>query len=188
MAGVGPPPKKPGLRQRRNKVTGARTLEALKVRIRMPPLPKREPPLMPPKGDDGKPDIFAPRELWVPDPTKTAWDWHPLTRAFWRDVWRSPMAAEYLKADTHGLFILAYLVDRFWYGETELAGEIRLQRRCFGLTSMDRRSLQWEMEGDGRAAERQREEEEQRQPVVAAAAGREDPRRKVLQMPGSKNA
>ena len=73
--------------------------------------------------------------------------WHALTRSWWRDVWASPMAAEYLESDRHGLYILASLVDRYWTAPTvALASEIRLQRQCFGLTPIDRRRLQWEVE------------------------------------------
>jgi hypothetical protein len=73
-------------------------------------------------------------------------DWHAMTRAWWRDVWRSPMAAEYLQADTHGLMRLAVLVEAYWREPTTaLAAEIRLQGQCFGLTPIDRRRLQWEV-------------------------------------------
>lgn len=57
------------------------------------------------------------------------------------------MAAEYLQADTHGLYVLAELVDQFWAAPTAaLASEIRQQRQGFGLTPIDRRRLQWEVE------------------------------------------
>ena len=77
--------------------------------------------------------------------------WHPLTRKWWRDLWTSPMAGEYLQADTHGLFALADLVDRYWSTTDErkrldLAKEVRLQRQAFGLTPIDRRRLQWEVD------------------------------------------
>jgi hypothetical protein len=80
--------------------------------------------------------------------------WHPRSLEFWTDTWASPMAHEFLEADTHGLFILVTLVDAYWKrmdagqvtGANELAKEIRLQRQCFGLTPMDRRRLQWEIE------------------------------------------
>jgi hypothetical protein len=65
------------------------------------------------------------------------------------------MAAEFLQADIHGLYILAELVDRFWAEPNkELAAEIRLQRQCFGLTPIDRRRLQWEVERGESAATR----------------------------------
>ncbi len=73
--------------------------------------------------------------------------WHRLTRAWWRDVWHSPMAGEYLEADIHGLYRLAVLVDRFWYeGTKELAAEIRQQQTAFGLTPIDRMRLQWSIQ------------------------------------------
>ena len=57
------------------------------------------------------------------------------------------MASEYLQVDLHGLYMLAALLDRFWQApSTALAAEIRQQRQCFGLTPIDRRRLQWEVE------------------------------------------
>jgi len=69
------------------------------------------------------------------------------------------MAPEFLKADYHGLYILAELVDKFWLEPSEkLAAEIRQQRQCFGLTPLDRRRLQWTVqkveEGEKRSAEK----------------------------------
>lgn len=77
--------------------------------------------------------------------------WHTQTVAWWTDIWASPMAPEFERADLHGLFVLADLWDAFWTSETPkertaLAAEIRLQRRDFGLTPLDRRRLQWEIE------------------------------------------
>ena len=113
----GPLPKPSALRQRQNKTSTRATLSAGDDNHRVPALPKRE------------------------------GDWHPLTRAFWRDVWHSPMAAEFLQADKHGLYLLAELVDGFWRKpSTTLAAEIRQHRMAFGLTPIDRRRLQWEVE------------------------------------------
>jgi hypothetical protein len=59
------------------------------------------------------------------------------------------MAARFTKADTHGLYTLAALVDLFQRAPTtQLASEIRQQRACFGLTPIDRWRLQWEVVGD----------------------------------------
>jgi hypothetical protein len=114
----GPPPKNPRTRRRRNRLSTAATLVVLKpiAAGKAPALPKRQP-------------------TWVKE-----------TRAWWKDVWASPMASEFLDADVHGLFILAELVDDFWREPSaELAAEIRRQRQCFGLTPIDRRRLQWEV-------------------------------------------
>ncbi len=89
------------------------------------------------------PSIRAPR---LPDRS-----WHPMTAAWWRDVWSSPMAPEFDASDVHGLYALAVLVDDFWTAETptarrDMASEIRLQTQRFGLSPIDRRRLQWSIE------------------------------------------
>jgi hypothetical protein len=77
--------------------------------------------------------------------------WHPMTRSWWKDIWASEMAPEFLDSDQHALLRLAVLVNDYWEAESptgrkDLASEIRLQQQAFGLTPMDRRRLQWEVE------------------------------------------
>lgn len=112
----GPPPKDPSVRSRRNKTTTRATLSA-ETKVKAPTLP-----------------------------TGVRWNTH--TRAWWRDIWASPMAAEWTDSERHELFMLAVLVNAFWDdpGNLKLAAEIRMQRQCFGLTAVDRRRLQWEIE------------------------------------------
>lgn len=101
-------------------------------------------------------------------------EWHELTLEWWADVWASPMAPEYHESDKHGLFILAALVDDFWREPSrEIAAEIRLQRTRFGLTPMDRRSLQWEIERGEEAEERTTQ---RRQRKSKPKARQKDPR------------
>jgi hypothetical protein len=122
-------PKDPKLRQRTNK-SATRAILSLSppVDIKAPPLPKR---------NEGVPP------------------WHKRTLAFWRDIWQSPMAPEFLKADQHMLYVLAELMDQFHYSPTvQLAAEIRQQRQCFGLTSLDRRRLEWTIQRVEEGAER----------------------------------
>lgn len=74
-----------------------------------------------------------------------------MTTAWWADLWCSPMAPEYDVSDRHGLFTLAVLVNDFWAAEKpvvrrDLAAEIRQQSQRFGLSPIDRRRLQWEIE------------------------------------------
>ncbi len=114
----GPAPKDPSVRARRNQQSTAATLKLVHDVVE-PPLPTRL--------------------------------WHEQTRAWWRDIWASPMAPEFIKADIHGLYALALLVDDLWRTEDpklrkELAAEIRQQRMAFGLTPLDRRRLQWQIE------------------------------------------
>jgi hypothetical protein len=102
--------------------------------------------------------------------------WQKATRDWWRDVWASPMAPEYDSSDVHGLFMLAVLVDQFWVEPSEkAAAEIRLQRQCFGLTPIDRRRLQWEIDRGDSAAQKTRKRRAQGAPKPEAVE--EDPRR-----------
>lgn len=115
----GPTPKHPSTRTRRNKTSTAATLTA-DPKVKAPTLPKRG-------------------------------GWHEMTRAWWADIWSSPMAPEFDDSDKHGLFALALLVDDFWTADSasdriKLAAEIRQQGQRFGLSPIDRRRLQWEIE------------------------------------------
>lgn len=111
----GPNPKDPKLRQRRNKSVTKSTLVI-----------------------DSRKTIKRAPQL----PKDRAWD--PMVRKWWKDVWASPMANEYLPSDVHGLLILAALMDKFWmFPNKQLASEIRQQQQAFGLTPLDRRRLEW---------------------------------------------
>lgn len=140
----------------------------------MPPMPKSNP------ARRNKPttratlsrihDVVAPL---LPDRQS---GWHQLTEDWWAAIWSSPMAPEFDSSDRHGLFVLADLVDSFWIEESPkaraaLAAEIRLQRQCFGLTPIDRRRLQWEIERGDDAAEKT-----QRRRTTKPAGTRADPR------------
>lgn len=106
--------------------------------------------------------------------------WHPLTQSWWEDVWASPMAPEFLRADLHGLYILADLIDQYWRKPApKLAGEIRQQRTCFGLTPIDRRRLQWEVE---RGEEAEAKRQQRQSPKTSAPEEMESDPRKRLRM------
>ena len=156
MAGMGPPPKPPHLRQRTNKVAGSARL---------------------PSADDAASNT-------VPDLPPRAEGWHRMLREWWESVWRSPMASEYLQADMKGgLYHLAYLHQLYWeatelgFGAInslpKLAAEIRLQEVRFGLSPIDRRRLQWEVERGEQAAEKV----QQRRQTKAAKSNASDPRK-----------
>lgn len=91
----------------------------------------------------------------IPDLPEREESWTRHTLAWWRDVWASPMAPEYDDSDRHGLFMLAVLVDLFWTKpHWTTAAEIRLQAQRFGLSPLDRRRLQWEIERTDEAQDR----------------------------------
>ena len=143
----GPAPKPASTRARRNKTSTAATLKA-DAAIVAPELPE--------------------------------FDWHSMALRWWADVWSSPMAPEFDESDRHGLFQLAMLVNDFWTAETprerkELAAEIRQQGQRFGLSPIDRRRLQWEIE---RTDEAQAKGSKRRTATVekSASSKRPDPR------------
>jgi hypothetical protein len=70
------------------------------------------------------------------------------TRAWWKTIWASPMAAVWLDADVPGLVRLARLVDRAAGGDASamVLAEIRQLEDRFGLSPLARRRLQWEVE------------------------------------------
>lgn len=109
-------------------------------------------------------------------------DWHRLTLEWWRDLWASPMAPEYVDVDRHELYKLAMLVDDFWTTTSmktrqELSAEIRQQRKDFGLTPMGRRSLQWEIERTEEAQDKgQRRRTKAADTTAAPSGGGNDPR------------
>ena len=139
----GPVPKKAELRQRRNKEVTAKTLKDTGSS------PVKAAGKAGNVGKTGK----AGKAGKIPELLKRRQKWRPETIAWWEDLWKSPMAVEFLESDLHQLYILADLIDQFWRlpgkevgKKKELANEIRLQRQCFGLTPIDRRRLQWEIE------------------------------------------
>lgn len=113
----GPLPKDPAVRQRRNKSTTRALLPARDAaRLRAPKLPDLA------KGKN----------------------WHPMAKRFWAAIWSSPMSHEFLRADESALFRLVMLVNRYWErGSLEVAKEIRMLEREFGLTPLSRRRLEW---------------------------------------------
>src|SRR5688572_19583480 len=116
----GPAPKPPGLRQRRNRASTRSVLPSVEEskKRKVPPLPPRE--------------------------SKTE-KWHPRVLDWWKKLWKSPMAAEFLDVEiVSGLHLIAELQQRR-YTVTDLkeliaiAAELRQQEVRFGVSPLDRR-------------------------------------------------
>lgn len=128
----GPPPKDPNTRQRRNRPATKAVLGDDRRRARVPPLPKRS-------------------EASKDEPGERPW--HALTRLWWRELWRSPMSARFLRVEVHELVVVAQLRDDFHYATNArdrqaLAGELRLQAQRWGLDQLARWRLSWEVPSD----------------------------------------
>jgi hypothetical protein len=120
MAGRGPAPKPPSIRQRENRKTNAAILE--------------------PRADFVVPDL----------PADYGREWSKPTLRWWERLWRSPMAARFLEPDRDALERVAVLIDDWHTAESatvraKLSVEIRLQEGRFGLSPTDRDRLQWEV-------------------------------------------
>lgn len=119
----------------------------------------------------------------LPDPPRNGEDegtWHPQVIEFWETVWSSPMAAEYVKADYRGLYILAMLEQQLWTADNPTAryaamAEIRLARKDYGLTPYDRRRLEWSIESAEEAKDRGKARSART--AVPPPARADDPRR-----------
>lgn len=147
----GPAPKPAALRQRRNKVSTKATLqtEAEASSRVVPELPELD--------DRG---------------------WHKMVTLWWSDIWTSPMVAEWLDADRHRLYGIAILRNDFWLDRDtstrmKLAAEISRQEASMGLSPMDRRRLQWEID---KGEEAQEKTSKRRERKTAVETSKKDPR------------
>ena len=154
----GQAPKDAATRRRRNKSTTRSTLRAARTRPddELPALPKR--------------------------PKRAKWAAEVVT--WWERAWRS-MPRTVAEVDISGLELIADL--RQLYADRkvadvvdstelkQLAGEIRLQERRFGLDEMARRTLQWELP-------QQLDDDEQRTAAPAAMPEPGDDPRQVLRV------
>lgn len=119
LAGQGPPPKPVGHRRRRNAGPDQTVL---------------------PAGGYGGPSPDLP-PLAGYDAEGRRLRWLKTTRLWW-ETWRhAPQAATFGATDWMFLLETAALVERFWRGETNLAGEIRLRCGKLGATPEDRLRL-----------------------------------------------
>lgn len=123
MPGIGPPPKDPSKRARRNAdVLPMRVVEA-------PPVEQPELPEF---------DI----EVTIDGKVETQkFRWHTRTREWWRMWGESPLAKDFTDNDWNELLDTALIHSRFWNGEVKLAGELRLRVAKFGATPEDRARL-----------------------------------------------
>lgn len=158
MAGMGPPRKHTSVRARTNKASTRATLVENEEgeTVEIPGLPEM-------KAANGMPE-----------------EWHPLTVAWWHDIWPSPMASEWHSSDITGLYALAMLYDSFFKSPSEKKhAELRNARTPYGLTPLDRRRLEWSIETTKKA---QSDAQRRTQPQQSASTPEpgEDPRLYVV--------
>lgn len=97
---------------------------------------------------------FVPPDLEeLPDP-----EWSPAVVKWWNDIWSSPMASEFVKADFHGLYLGCYYLHESLNPFYKLSDRISSAKafeatlKNFGLTPSARESLRWQV-AQGTAAQ-----------------------------------
>lgn len=65
------------------------------------------------------------------------------THAWWKKIWRSPMATQWTEEDVPSLIELAILRERLLDGKISVAAEVRLRTDLFGLTPAGRQQRRW---------------------------------------------
>lgn len=119
MAGIGPPPKDPSSRARKNKDPQPQTILRFE-QAEAPDLPTVE--------------ILQEGEL-------VEWRW-PARTVEWWETWRSsPQAEHFSSTDWQFLLDTALIHSRLWTGDLSAAGELRLRVAKFGATMEDRARL-----------------------------------------------
>lgn len=157
MAGNGPPPKHSSVRARRNKASTRATLTEPDGEVEIPDLPT----LLDDEGEEKA--------------------WHPMTLEWWQDLWPSPMAQEYHPSDIHGLYRLAHLINNFWENPSDKThAEVRLAQKDYGLTPLDRRRLEWNIEQTEKAKDEGTKRRRESRPQPNPEGRQQDPRLYVV--------
>lgn len=67
-----------------------------------------------------------------------------VTRDWWKEIWRTPMATQWNQGDIPALIELAILRERLVVdGKVSVASEVRLRSEQFGLTPSGRQQRRW---------------------------------------------
>lgn len=142
---------------RRNKSATRRTLSA-EHDVKAPPLPKLE-----------------------------GVEWQPITRKWWRELWASGMAPEYLAVHRYGLFRVAMLFNQFFDPDTELKQQLEIQVRLekaeadYGINPMAMRRLEWQIvETEDKQVASANRRAAQTPPAAPTSAPAADPRLKLV--------
>lgn len=161
----GPKPKAPSKRARRNRASTAAEIERRKpasaAESAVPGTCLDCGTFLP--GNEDRCEECAAARVRAPSLPKLTFEdgspkpWHALTVKWWKDVWHSEMAPEYVESDIHGLFRLAMLMDAFYRAPSvSLSAEIRLLASEYGLAPLSRRRLDWTKAGSKAKAKRPR--------------------------------
>lgn len=83
--------------------------------------------------------------------------WPAITRAWWRQWGKDPLAADFRWSDWSELRDCAVLHGLYWSGEYKLAAELRLRTAKFGATAEDRARLRIQYAAADEAEDKRKE-------------------------------
>ena len=78
-----------------------------------------------------------------PAPSCAGYGLNRASQTWWRSIWRSPMATQWVDGDVPALLELAVLRERLLDGKISVASEVRLRSNEFGLSPAGRQSRRW---------------------------------------------
>jgi len=81
--------------------------------------------------------------------------WSALRKKWWRAIWRSPMAAQWIESDTFNLLDLGEIME-LPKKSAEHYGEIRQKLSHYGLTPASRKTLFWDVPIEGETVEEEK--------------------------------
>lgn len=79
----------------------------------------------------------------IPRIPKVGEEWNIDSRRWWKAIWRTPMATQWVDGDVGALTVLAFVRQRFLDGDMRLASELRQMMDDFGLTPKGRQMRRW---------------------------------------------
>ena len=124
---------------------------------------------------------------WLVNKNDEDWDvepeWSPVVEKWWEDIWTSPMANEFLKADLHGLFMACYYLHESVNPNYKLADRLTAGKafensiKAYGLNPQARSALRWQVaqgETAQRRTDRMRDEARAEQKKKMSSGGMQD--------------
>lgn len=138
----------PSKKGSKSRVTVLRAVDGVEV----PPLPDARDWIAPPHPVVGVEELGV-EAVWPDDESLVGVevDWCEAVKAWWGDIWSSPMSGEFVSSDIHSLYLACYYLheslNAFYRPSDRLAFGRQFQAtiKDFGLTPSARESLRWQV-------------------------------------------
>lgn len=134
-----------------------------------------ENPEVPPMPD---PDQWIPTPGGEDDPAPAA-DWYEPVKAWWDDIWSSPMSSEFVESDIHGLYMACVYMHEGLNPYYKVSDRLKMMQafektiKDYGLTPTAREALRWQISQGTQAQNRTNQIRAQQDAETRAQALRE---------------